>query len=79
MDGTRHPESTPTIRFNLDLAEPLAKQLAHAGEETGRSVEEIVRKALTLYLACRDGVKAGQQVSLTSPSTGEVVTKFLNV
>ena len=79
MGGKQHSAGIPKIRFNLELSEPLVEELQRASEDTGRSFEEVVRKALTLYLACRDGVKVGQKVGLVSPTTGEVVTEFVNV
>jgi predicted transcriptional regulator len=45
--------------------------------ETDTTKTEIIRKALTLYLAARRGAKQGQIVGLANPETKQLETEFI--
>jgi predicted transcriptional regulator len=47
------------IRFSLTLSDDLNREIDLAAQETETSKNEILRKALALYLAAREGQKRG--------------------
>ena len=47
------------IRLNVSLSNDLNEQIDKAADETETNKSEIFRKALTLYLAAREGKKKG--------------------
>ena len=57
------------VRFNLVLSEDLNHEIDQAAEETGANKSEILRKALQLYLAAREGKKRGLKVGLAEEGT----------
>jgi predicted transcriptional regulator len=57
------------IRFNVTLSDELNKQIDKAAQETETNKSEILRKALTLYLAAREGKKKGLKLGLAEQST----------
>ena len=53
-------------RFNVTLSDDLNQQIDQAAAESQASKSEVLRKALTLYLAARDGKKRGLKLGLAS-------------
>jgi len=56
-----------TVRAQLILSDELAREINKAAEETGNSRSELVRKALTLYLAALDKKKQGLKLGFAKP------------
>jgi metal-responsive CopG/Arc/MetJ family transcriptional regulator len=48
-----------SVRFNVVLSDDLNSELDKAAEEGESNKSEILRKAITLYLAARDGMAVG--------------------
>lgn len=51
-------------RFSVTLSDDLDREIDKAVSETGSNKNEILRKALQLYLAARDGKKDNLKVGL---------------
>jgi len=56
-----------TVRAQLILSDELDREINKAAEETGNSRSELVRKALTLYLAALDKKKQGLKLGFAKP------------
>jgi len=56
-----------TVRAQLILYDELDREINKASEETGNSRSELVRKALTLYLAALDKKKQGLKLGFAKP------------
>lgn len=56
-----------TVRAQLILSDELDREINRAAEETGNSRSELVRKALTLYLAALDKKKQGLKLGFAKP------------
>jgi predicted transcriptional regulator len=54
------------IRFSLTLSDDLNREIDQAAQETETSKNEILRKALQLYLAAREGKKKGLKLGLVN-------------
>ena len=67
------------VRLNLVLSDDLNKAIDHAASETESNKSEIVRKALTLYLAARDGMKRGRVLGLAEPDTRKLETEIVGL
>ncbi len=67
------------IRLNVTLSDDLNKEIDKAAAETESNKSEILRKALTLYLAAREGKKKGLKLGLIEPSTQKVETEIVGL
>jgi len=56
-----------TVRAQLIFSDELDREINKAAEETGNSRSELVRKALTLYLAALDKKKQGLKLGFAKP------------
>jgi len=56
-----------TVRAQLIRSDELDREINKAAEETGNSRSELVRKALTLYLAALDKKKQGLKLGFAKP------------
>jgi len=56
-----------TVRAQLILSDELDREINKAAEVTGNSRSELVRKALTLYLAALDKKKQGLKLGFAKP------------
>ncbi len=68
-----------SARFNVVLSDELnqAVDAAVAGSESTKS--EILRKALQLYLAAREGSKRGLKLGLIDPETHKLQTEIVGL
>jgi predicted transcriptional regulator len=63
-----------TTRWSLALSDNCARAIEAAAERTGRSKGEVLRKAVTMYLASLDGRDRGLKSALVDPQTNKVDT-----
>jgi metal-responsive CopG/Arc/MetJ family transcriptional regulator len=67
------------VRFNVTLSDDLNEQIDNAAKETEANKSEILRKALTLYLAAREGKKKGLKLGLVEPKTKKLETEIVGL
>lgn len=67
------------IRFNVTLSDDLNKQIDEAAVATETNKSEILRKALTLYLAAREGKQKGLKLGLVKPDTEKLETEIVGL
>lgn len=58
-----------SVRFNLVLSDDLNKEIDEVAAEAETNKSDILRKALQLYLAARDGQKRGLKLGLAESGT----------
>jgi len=68
-----------SVRFNVVLSEDLNREIDKAAEETESNKSEILRKALQLYLAARDGKRRGLKLGLVEPKTEKLQTEIVGL
>jgi metal-responsive CopG/Arc/MetJ family transcriptional regulator len=68
-----------TTRWSLTLSDNCAREIEAAAERTGRSKGEVLRKAVTMYLASLEGRERGLKVALIHPQTNNVETEFVGL
>jgi len=68
-----------SVRFNLVLSDDLNNAIDReiAASETNKS--EVMRKALQLYLAARDGKRRGLKIGLVEPATNLLHQEFIGL
>ncbi len=67
------------VRFNVVLSEDLNREIDKAAEETESNKSEILRKALQLYLAARDGRRRGLKLGLVEPTSEKLQTEIVGL
>jgi predicted transcriptional regulator len=68
-----------SVRFNLVMSDDLNNAIDKAAEETETNKSVILRKALQMYLAARDGHQRGLKVGLVEPETLKMQTEFIGL
>jgi len=68
-----------SVRLNLNLSDDLNNAIDQAAQESQQSKSEILRKALQLYLAARDGTKHGRKIGLVNPETRQLETEIIGL
>jgi predicted transcriptional regulator len=68
-----------SVRFNVILSDDLNRQIDNVVEESESSKADVLRKALQLYLAARDGRREGLKIGLVDPRTKELKTEFIGL
>ncbi len=68
-----------SVRFNVVLSDDLNRELDKAAEEGETNKSEILRKAITLYLAARDGRRRGLKIGLVEPETQKLETEIIGL
>lgn len=66
-------------RFNVVFSDDLSKELDRVVEEDENSKADVLRKALQLYLAARDGKRRGLKVGLVQPETHRLETEIIGL
>lgn len=66
-------------RFNVVLSDDLNREIDKVVDESETSKSEVLRKALQLYLAARDGKKQGLKLGLVEPTTGKLQTEIVGL
>ncbi|MGH8497844.1 MAG: ribbon-helix-helix protein, CopG family [Methylococcales bacterium] len=68
-----------SVRFNVVLSDDLNRELDRVAEESETNKSEILRKAITLYLAARDGRRRGLKIGLVEPETQRLETEIIGL
>jgi metal-responsive CopG/Arc/MetJ family transcriptional regulator len=68
-----------SARFNLVLSDDLNRAIDSAVEDSETTKSEVIRKALQLYLAARDGNRRGLKVGLFDPRSDKMQTEFVGL
>ena len=68
-----------SVRFNVVLSDDLNREIDQAAAETESSKSEILRKALQLYLAARDGSRKGLKLGLVEPKSEKLQTEIVGL
>ncbi len=68
-----------SVRFNVVLSDDLNRELDKAAEDGETNKSEILRKAITLYLAARDGRRRGLKIGLVEPKTQKMETEIIGL
>ena len=68
-----------SVRFNVILSDDLNREIDQVVEETESSKSEILRKALQLYLAARDGSRRGLKLGLVEPKSEKLQTEIVGL
>jgi predicted transcriptional regulator len=67
------------VRFNVILSDDLNREIDKVAEETESNKSEILRKALQLYLAARDGKRRGLKLGLIEPESEKLQTEIVGI
>jgi predicted transcriptional regulator len=68
-----------SVRFNVVLSDDLNHKIDEEAEETESNKSEILRKALQLHLAARDGKRRGLKLGLVEPKTNKLQTEIVGL
>ena len=68
-----------SVRFNIVLSDDLNREIDNAAAETESNKSEILRKALQLYLAARDGKRRGLKLGLVEPVSEKLQTEIVGL
>jgi metal-responsive CopG/Arc/MetJ family transcriptional regulator len=68
-----------SARFNVVLSDDLNQQIDQAVAESETTKSEILRKALQLYLAAREGSKNGLKLGLVDGQTEKLKTEIVGL
>jgi metal-responsive CopG/Arc/MetJ family transcriptional regulator len=68
-----------SVRFNVVLSDDLNREIDEAVAESETSKSEVLRKALQLYLAARDGARRGLKLGLVEPKTEKMQTEIVGL
>ncbi len=63
-------------RFNVVLSDELIAAMDQVADKNETSKSDILRKALQLYLAAKEGTKQGMKLGLVDPTTKELKTEI---
>ncbi|WP_454918940.1 ribbon-helix-helix domain-containing protein [Xanthobacter sediminis] len=68
-----------SVRLNVVLSDDLNREIDAAAAATETNKSEIIRKALQLFLAARDGKKRGLKLGLVEPQTEKLQTEIVGL
>jgi predicted transcriptional regulator len=68
-----------SVRFNVVLSDDLNREIDKAAAETETNKSEILRKALQLFLAAREGKLRGLKLGLVDPKTEKLQTEIVGL
>lgn len=68
-----------SVRFNVVLSDDLNRAIDVAVAETESSKSEVLRKALQLYLAAREGAQRGLKLGLVEPKSRTMTTEIVGL
>lgn len=68
-----------SVRFNVVLSDDLNREIDRAAEEAETNKSEILRKALQLFLAAREGKQRGLKLGLVEPKTEKLQTEIIGL
>jgi predicted transcriptional regulator len=68
-----------SVRYNVILSDDLNREIDRAAIESETNKSEIMRKALQLYLAAREGKKRGLKLGLVNPESELLQTEIVGL
>lgn len=68
-----------SVRLNVVQSDDLNREIDAAAAATETNKSEIIRKALQLFLAARDGKKRGLKLGLVEPQTEKLQTEIVGL
>lgn len=68
-----------SVRFNVSLSDDLNREIDQVVAESENTKSEILRKALQLYLAAREGNRRGLKLGLVEPETHKLQTEIVGL
>jgi predicted transcriptional regulator len=68
-----------SVRLNIVLSDDLNREIDKAATESETNKSEILRKALQLYLAAREGKRRGLKVGLVEPENNKLQTEIVGL
>ena len=68
-----------SVRLNIVLSDDLNREIEKAAEQSESNKSEIIRKALQLFLAARDGKTKGLKLGLVDPNSNELKTEIIGL
>ncbi len=68
-----------SVRFNVVLSDDLNREIDKAAEESETNKSEILRKALQLYLAAREGKREGLKLGLVELKSRTLQTEIVGL
>jgi predicted transcriptional regulator len=68
-----------SVRFNVVLSDDLNREIDRVAEETESNKSEILRKALQLFLAAREGKRRGLKLGLVEPKSEKLQTEIIGL
>jgi predicted transcriptional regulator len=68
-----------SVRFNVVLSDDLDREIDRLAEQTETNKSEILRKALQLFLAAREGKQRGLKIGLVEPETRIMQTEIIGL
>jgi predicted transcriptional regulator len=72
-------EPVMSVRFNVVLSDDLNREIDKAANETETNKSEILRKALQLFLAAREGKQRGLKLGLVEPKSEKLQTEIVGL
>lgn len=76
---THTPEYVMSVRFNVVLSDDLNREIDRVAEEAETNKSEILRKALQLFLAAREGKQRGLKLGLVEPTSEKLQTEIIGL
>ena len=67
------------VRFNVVLSDDLNEAIDKVAEEGETNKSEILRKALQLFLAAREGKQRGLKLGLVEPASEKLQTEIIGL
>lgn len=68
-----------SVRFNVVISDDLNREIEKAAASAETNKSEILRKALQLFLAARDGKERGLKLGLVEPTTEKMQTEIIGL
>lgn len=69
-----------SVRFNVVISDELNRAIDQAATDSESNKSDILRKALQLYFAAREGKREkGLKVGLVDPKTDKLQTEFIGL
>lgn len=68
-----------SVRLNVVLSDELNREIDRIAEESESTRSDVLRKAIQLYLAAREGKERGLKVGLVEPKTQTMQTEIVGL
>lgn len=68
-----------SVRLNVVLSDELNREIDEAAAESETNKSDVLRKALQLYLAAREGKQRGLKLGLVEPGSNKLETEIVGL